>query len=79
MFYVEEDIQPVVDVVTQTLGPQGVMLNGKTVSKNVVLGSAEFGKLWYGDVDGDMEYIKSICSILSQRTSQKISVVSDTF
>jgi hypothetical protein len=79
MFYREEDMQPVVDVVTQTLGPQGVMMSGKSISKNVVLGSPELGKLWYGDVDGDMEYIKSICSILSQRTSQKISVVSDTF
>ncbi len=79
MFWTEEDIQPVVDVVTQTLGPQGVMMNGKTVSKNVVLGSPEFGKLWYGDIDGDREYVDSICNILSQRTSQKISVVSDSF
>jgi len=79
MFYREEDIQPVATIVEQTLGPQGVMMSGKNISKNIVLGSPEFGKLWYGDVDGDMEYVKSICNILSQRTSQKISVVSENF
>ena len=79
MFYREEDIQPVVDVVTQTLGPQGIMMEGKHVSRNVVLGSPMYGKMWYGDIDGDMEYVHSICTILSQRTLQKISVVSDNF
>lgn len=79
MFYREEDMQPVVDVVTQTLGPQGSMMAGKNVSKNVILGSPELGKLWYGDIDGNLEYIQSICSVLSQRTSQKISVVSESF
>lgn len=79
MFFQEEDIQPVVDVVTQTLGPQGIMLSGKNISKSVILGSPQFGKMWYGDIDGDMEYVRSICNILSQRTSQKISVVSENF
>jgi hypothetical protein len=79
MFYKEEDIQPVVNVVEQTLGPQGNMMFGKTISKNVIIGSSLFGKLWYGDVDGDMEYVDSLCHVLSQRIGQKIFVVSDLF
>lgn len=79
MFFSAEEIQPAVDVVTSTLGQQGIMLDGKGITKNVILGSPQFGKLWYGDVDGDMEYIHSICNILSQRTGQRIAVVSDTF
>jgi hypothetical protein len=79
MFFREEDIQPVVDVVTQTLGHQGIMMEGKSVTRNVILGSHEFGKLWYGDIDGNLEYVNNICAVLSQRTSQKILIVSDTF
>jgi hypothetical protein len=79
MFYREEDIQPVVDVITATLGQQGIMMDGKRITKNIILGSTQFGKLWYGDVDGDMEYIHSICGIVSQRTGHTVSVVSDTF
>jgi hypothetical protein len=79
MYFTVEDVQPAVDVVTATLGQQGIMLEGKNVTKNVLLGSPQFGKLWYGDIDGDMEYINSICHILSQRTGQRISVVTDSF
>ena len=79
MVFNSEEIQPVVDVVTATLGQQGMMVEGKNVTKNVLLGSPQFGKLWYGDVDGDMEYINNICNILSQRTGQRITIVSDTF
>jgi hypothetical protein len=79
MFYREEDIQPVVDIIERTLGPQGIMMSGKNISKNVTVGSPQFGKLWYGDVDGDMEYVQSLCDILSQRTSQYISVVPETY
>jgi hypothetical protein len=79
MFYREEDIQPVVDIIERTLGPQGIMMSGKNISKNVTVGSPQFGKLWYGDVDGDMDYVQSLCDILSQRTSQNISVVPETY
>lgn len=79
MYFTAEDVQPAVDVITSTLGPQGIMMEGKGITKNVLLGSPQFGKLWYGDVDGDMEYIHSLCNILSQRTGQRISVVPDTF
>ena len=79
MFFQEEDIQPVVDAVTQTLGPQGSIIVGKNVSKNVIVGSPQFGKLWYGDIEGDVEYVQSLCHLLSQRTGHRISIVSDTF
>lgn len=79
MYFTAEDVQPAVDVVTATLGQQGTMLEGKNVTKDVILGSPQFGKMWYGDVDGDMEYINNICNILSQRTGQRISVVPDSY
>jgi hypothetical protein len=79
MFYREEDIQPVVDIIERTLGSQGIMMSGKNISKNIVLGSPQLGKLWYGDVDGDMEYVQSLCNILSQRTSQHISAVPEAY
>jgi hypothetical protein len=79
MYFTVEEIQPTVEVVTSTLGPQGNMMEGKHVSKNVILGSPQFGKLWYGDVDGDMEYIKRICAVMSHRTGQPISVVDEAF
>lgn len=94
MFYREDDVQPVADIIEQTLGHQGIMMSGKNVTKNVVLGTPQLGKLWYGDVDGDMEYVNSICDILTQRTANhansisgqhpnrtphKISVVSEDF
>jgi hypothetical protein len=79
MFYKEEDIQPVVDVITATLGVQGIMMEGKHISRNIILGTPQFGKLWYGDVDGDMEYVENLCGVFSQRTGQRISVVSDEY
>lgn len=78
MYFTADEIQPVVDVVTSTLGPQGIMLEGKGISRNIILGSPQFGKLWYGDVDGNLEYVENLCSILSQRTSQRITVVPES-
>ncbi len=79
MFYTEEDIQPVVDVVTEVFGPAGVMIEGKGVSKNVVLGSPAFGKVWYGDVDGDQQYIQQLLSIVEQRTQHQVRPVSENW
>jgi hypothetical protein len=79
MYFTAEDVQPVVDVITATLGMQGTMMEGKRITKNIILGSPQFGKLWYGDVDGDMEYVESLCGVFSQRTGQRISVVSDSY
>jgi hypothetical protein len=79
MYFTADDIQPTVDVIAATLGTQGIMLEGRVVSKNVILGTPQFGKLWYGDVDGDLEYVHNICGILSQRTGQRVSIVDESF
>ena len=79
MFYTMEDVQPAADVAVELFGKNGVMLDGKNVSKNVIVGTREFGKLWYGDVDGDMDFINGLCSVLSQRIGQTVMVVDDNF
>ena len=79
MFYSAEDVQPVADIAVQLFGRNGNLLEGKNVTKNVIIGSNEFGKIWYGDVDGDMEYVRSLCTVLTQRVGQNISVVTERF
>ena len=80
MFYSEEDIQPAVQVATELFGPVGVMLSsGKFVAKNVIIGTREFGKLWYGDVDGSEEYVKELCDIMTKRIGQNVSIVNELF
>ena len=79
MFYSAEDVQPVADIAVQLFGRNGNLLEGKNVTKNVIIGSNEFGKIWYGDVDGDMEYVRSLCAVLTQRVGQNISVVTERF
>lgn len=79
MFYSEEDIQPAVQVATELFGPVGNMIYGKNVTKNVLIGTREFGKIWYGDVEGDVEFITGLCSVLSQRIGQTAMVVDETF
>lgn len=79
MFYSAEDVQPTVDIAVQLFGRNGNLLDGKKVTKNVIIGSNEFGKIWYGDIEGDMDYVRSLCAVLSQRTGQKILVVNDRF
>ena len=79
MFYTAEDIQPAVQVATELFGPVGNMIYGKNVTKNVLIGTREFGKIWYGDVEGDVEFITGLCSVLSQRIGQTAMVVDETF
>ena len=79
MFYTAEDVQPVVQVATELFGPVGNMVDGKNVTKNVLIGTREFGKIWYGDVDGDIDFVNGLCSVLSQRIGQAAMVVDDTF
>jgi hypothetical protein len=79
MFYSVEDVQPAVQVATELFGPVGNMMEGKHVTKNVIIGTREFGKMWYGDVDGDMEFINGLCNVLSQRIGCTAMVVEDTF
>ena len=79
MFYTAEDIQPAVQVATELFGSVGIMMEGKNVTKNVLIGTREFGKIWYGDVDGDIDFINGLCGVLSQRIGQTAMVVDETF
>lgn len=79
MFYLEEDIEPVVQIAKEVLGPVGNMLEGKNVMKNILIGTNRFGKIWYGDIEGDSDYILGLCHVLSQRVGQPVTVVYESF
>lgn len=73
MFYVEEDIQPVVDAVTATLGVVGNMSQERGVIKNVTVSTPEFGKVWYGDYVGSVETLTERLNDLSKTTGYVFS------
>ena len=79
MFYTAEDIQPAVQVATELFGSVGIMMEGKNVTKNVLIGTREFGKIWYGDVDGDVDFINGLCGVLSQRIGFTAVMVDESF
>ena len=80
MFWTDEDVQPAVQVATELLGPVGNMLEpNRFVSQNVIIGTREFGKLWYGDVAGTADYVNELCEIMSKRIGQQVMVVNDQF
>ena len=80
MFYTEEDVTPAVQTATELFGPGGNMLNeGRFVTRNVIIGTREFGKLWYGDVEGTVDYVNELCEILSKRINQQVLVVDENF
>ncbi len=72
MFYVEEDIAPVVDVIARRLGPAGTMVYGKSVLMNVTLSTREFGTVWYGDFEGSATVLENIVTELSTETGYAI-------
>jgi len=80
MFYTDEDVTPAVQVATELFGRVGNMLpEGKFATRNVIIGTREFGKLWYGDVEGTVDYVNELCEILSKRINQQVLVVDDNF
>ena len=80
MFYTEEDVEPVVQIATELFGPVGNMLNeGRFVTRNVILGTKEFGRIWYGDVEGTVDYITELCEMFSKRINQQVLVVDENF
>lgn len=79
MFYSEEEIQPVVQVATELFGPAGNMMEGKHVFRNLIIGTHQYGKVWYGDVDGNVEYIKGLLQVLSQRTGIHCFSIDENF
>lgn len=80
MFYTEEDIHPAAHIATELFGPVGNMIPaGRSVTQNVIIGTREFGKLWYGDVAGTIDYVKELCEIMTKRIGQQVLVVNDQF
>ena len=79
MFYTEEDVQPIVQVAVEMFGPTGNMLEGKNITKNVIIGTKEFGKIWYGDVNGDTQYVTDMCSTMSTRVNMAVIQVDESF
>jgi hypothetical protein len=80
MFYTEEDIQPAVQAASELFGSVGNMLaENRFVTRNVIIGTREFGKLWYGDVEGTLDYVNELCEILGKRINQQVFVVNDQF
>jgi hypothetical protein len=80
MFYTEEDVTPAVQIAVELFGPVGNMLQeSRFVTRDVIIGTREFGKLWYGDVEGTVDYVNELCEILSKRINQQVSIVSDQF
>lgn len=80
MFFQEEDIQPVVQVATELFGPVGNMLpSGRFITQNVIIGTREFGKVWYGDIEGTTDYITEMCEVMTKRIGQKVFIVTELF
>ncbi len=79
MFYTEEDVEPVAKIATEMFGPNGNMLDGRNVTKNVIIGTKEFGKIWYGDVDGGLEFVSDMCTAMSARVGMTVIQVDEAF
>ena len=79
MFYIEEDVQPIAQIAVEMFGPNGNMLEGKNITKNVIIGTKEFGKIWYGDVNGDTQYVTDMCSAMSTRVNMAVMQVDESF
>ena len=67
MFYTEDDVQPVVDMTTDLFGTVGNMSTEKNVFKNLVIFSKQYGKLWYGDIEDQMDSIHTKCNQIAQK------------
>lgn len=75
MFWTKEDVDHIGQILSDVLGPQGNLIEGKRVTKNVIVATNEYGKLWYGDIEGDAEYISGLCSVLTKRVGKEVFVV----
>lgn len=77
MFYTEEDVQPVVDMTTELFGAVGNMSAEKNVLKNIIIFSKQYGKLWYGDIEDQMENIHTKCNQIAQKFSINVEPIND--
>lgn len=57
MFYTEEDIQPAVDAAVSVFGTPGNMSMEPNTNWDVIVETSNFGKIWYGDVEGGVEML----------------------
>lgn len=73
MFYTEEDVQPVIDVVIEKLGVVGNMAHGRGVLPNITVSTPEFGKVWYGDYVGTTDQLMLVITDLTTKTGYKFS------
>lgn len=69
MFYSEEDLTPAVNAAVETFGPMSNIIESKQSRRNITIASKEFGKLWFGDTDVDIE---QGCKLLSKRINQVV-------
>jgi len=81
MFYVEEDIAPAVDMAQNLFGTVGNMSNESNTMKNISVATREFGKLWYGDIDGKFSTTMIVEKLgsLSKSLQQKVYILDDSF
>jgi hypothetical protein len=82
MFYTEEDVQPVVTLAEKLFGKVGNMSMEKNTLYNVSIATREFGKLWYGDISGNLtntDVLVNSLTELSKFTQQKIYILDDQF
>lgn len=82
MFYSEDDVQPAVNEAIKLFGPVGNMSMERNTMYNVSIATKEFGKLWYGDIDGarfNTTAIANALAALSKLMQQKVYILDDSF
>ncbi len=75
MFWTKEDVDHIGQILVEVLGPQGNLDDRRNVTKNVIVATNEYGKLWYGDVSGNLEYVEGLCAVLTKRIGKNVFVV----
>lgn len=79
MFYVEEDVQPAVDMAKKLFGKVGSMSLEKNTMHDVSIATREFGKLWYGDLTMDTATLVNKMSELGTAINQHIYILDEKF
>ena len=75
MFWTKEDVDHIGQILVEVLGPQGNLIEGKDVTNNVIVATNEYGKLWYGDIAGNPEYVEGLCAVLTKRIGKNVFIV----
>lgn len=81
MFYTEEDIIPAVEMAQDLFGMVGNVATESNTMMNVSIATREYGKVWYGDIDGkyDTPAIVEKLAELSKFLQQKVYILDDNF